>query len=107
LNLRTDFIDFKEGAVIDYYDFKEKIGAGAVGTVYRAIHKETGWVRAIKGIKKGNIEDEKAFKTELNIVKKIHHTNIVRVFETFETETHHLIVMEYCEGGALQDFIDD
>jgi serine/threonine protein kinase len=38
--------------IADLYDFKEKLGEGSFGKVYRAVHKESGKERAIKLIYK-------------------------------------------------------
>lgn len=41
------------------YEFKEKIGEGTFGKVYRAVHRETGIMRAIKLIYKNRVENSK------------------------------------------------
>jgi serine/threonine protein kinase len=68
------------------------------------IHKLTGKQVAIKAIDKNYMKDEfskrKVF-SEVYILKKIRHSNIIRLLEVFETSKHFLIVMEYVEGGDL------
>lgn len=48
---------------------------------------------------------------EIAILKKVSHTNIVRLFEVMDDPTHHKIylVMEYVDGGDLKwkDDLDD
>lgn len=48
----ADFIQISERPITDYYEFKEKIGEGSFGNVYRAICKRSGEERAIKVLKK-------------------------------------------------------
>jgi serine/threonine protein kinase len=63
---------------------------------------------AIKTIKKSYIKDEysrrKVFQ-EIFILKKIRHSNIIRLLEVFETMKHILLVMEYANGGDLLHFV--
>ena len=47
-----DFIRVSEQPITEYYEFKEKIGEGSFGNVYRAICKRSKEERAIKVLKK-------------------------------------------------------
>jgi calcium-dependent protein kinase len=60
---------------------------------------------AVKSIRKDNIENTDSFKIEIEIARKIDHPNIIRLYETWESEIHYYLVMEYCEGGELLEFI--
>lgn len=44
-------------------------------------------------------------KNETRILKSMHHSSVVKLFETFETEKHHLFVIELCAGGDLLSFV--
>ena len=48
-----------------------------------------------------------SFKIEVDIAKKLNHPNIVKIFEMWEDSKFFFIVMEYCEGGELLDYIAD
>jgi calcium-dependent protein kinase len=47
-----EFIKISEQPITEYYEFKEKIGEGSFGNVYRAICKTSNEERAIKVLKK-------------------------------------------------------
>lgn len=93
---------------LDYYEFVKCIGKGAFGKVTLGIHKLTGKYVAIKTIDKVLIKDEfskrKIFQ-EVYILKKIRHSNIIRLLEVFESNKHYLMVMEFAGGGDLLHFI--
>lgn len=63
---------------------------------------------AIKTIDKELIKDDfskrKVFQ-EVYILKKIRHSNIIRLLEVFESNKHYLMVMEFAGGGDLLHFI--
>lgn len=42
---------------------------------------------------------------EVYILKKIRHSNIIRLFEVFQSPKHFLLVMEYADGGDLLQFV--
>ena len=42
---------------------------------------------------------------EVKSLKKLHHPNVVKLLETFDTDKHHLIVMELCPGGDLLNYV--
>ena len=93
---------------LDYYEFVKWIGKGAFGKVTLGIHKLTGKYVAIKTIDKALMKDEfskrKVFQ-EVYILKKIRHSNIIRLLEVFESNKHYLMVMEFAGGGDLLHFI--
>jgi len=54
------------------------------------------------------MQDENSLKKvmqEYNILKRARHKNIVRLYESFETESHIVYVMEVCGGGDLLTFV--
>jgi len=93
---------------LDFYKFVKLIGKGAFGKVTLGIHKLTGKHVAIKAIDKNYMKDDfskkKVFQ-EVFILKKIRHSNIIRLLEVFESPKHFLMVMEYAGGGDLLQYV--
>ena len=89
----------------DYTISEEILGEGSYGIVRKATEKDTGEIRAIKTIRKNKIQEKKRFLNELNILKTLDHPNIVKLFEIYEDEESIHLVMEYCSGGELFDYI--
>ena len=93
---------------LEFYKFVRLIGKGAFGKVTLGQHKLTGKHVAIKTIEKAFMKDEfskrKVFQ-EVYLLKKIRHSNVIRLLEVFESERHLLIVMEYAGGGDLLQLI--
>lgn len=90
----------------------EIIGKGSSSQVKRAQHSITQKIVAVKIIK--GQKDDKAIKNarqEVDFLKKLqlenmHHSNIVEMFDFFETEKKLYIVMEYLgEGVHLDDYV--
>ena len=85
-----------------------KIGEGYHGFVRVATHKLSGQKRAIKSIEKSRFPEAEyrdMFLNEINILKKMDHPNIVKLFEFYEDNTHFHLVTEYVAGGELFDYI--
>ena len=93
---------------IGFYRIGRLLGKGAFGKVNLGMHKLTGKLVAIKSIKKARLTDNasraKVMK-EYSILKNLRHKNIIRLYESFETEKHILIVMELCSGGDILSYI--
>ena len=51
-------------------------------------------LRAIKVVKKSKILDPEKFKTELEIMKKLDHPSIIKLYEVFEDKKYVYLVME-------------
>ena len=93
---------------LDFYKFVEMIGKGAFGKVMLGIHKLTGRYVAIKAIDKTYMQDtysKQKVMQEVYILQKIRHSNIIRLYEVFESSKHMLLVMEYAGGGDLLQFV--
>jgi len=91
------------GAVSDFYEVRwgSWLGKGAYGTVRRANCRRTGVERAIKSIEIKAVEDPKHLAAEIAVARRLHHPNVVRLFETFQEQKRIHLVMELCSGGEL------
>ena len=90
------------------YIIKETIGKGTFSKVKLGINKITGENVAIKILDKSKIkekEDLNRIIREMNILSKMDHKNVIKVFQTLEDSENYLIIMEYCEGGELFNYI--
>ena len=81
-----------------------KIGRGSSGQVLLGSDKE-GRAYAIKVIRKKLILNGQLLANEVRIGTKLNHPNILGIKEVYEDMKTISIVMEYCEGGDLFDFI--
>jgi len=96
------------GELRQRYDIKETIGSGGFGKVKRAIHLPTGETVAIKIMDKNKLGDDlPRVQTEMKALKSLHHPSICRLYELLETQRKIFLVLEYCSGGELFDYIVD
>jgi calcium-dependent protein kinase len=103
-----DFVAESKKKVEDtYYFIKPPLGNGMFGTVYKAKHKKTGVLRAIKRIKKDlrTAKSLDALLKDVEILKTLDHPNIIKVYEYFQDESAIYIVTELCTGGELFECI--
>ena len=81
------------------YILGSTLGEGAFAKVKVATQIHTGEKTAIKILDKSKLlEDEKdviRFKKEINILKRLHHKNIIQLYEIMESKKSLYIVMEY------------
>lgn len=87
------------------YEFDKELGAGGYGKVYSALHKKSGLKRAVKVIKKAEVENHDTFKNEISLLMSMDHPNIIKLYEVYETEDFVYLVTEVCEGGELFFYI--
>ena len=104
---KENFIGKKEGLLTDYYNVLKKLGKGAYGKVYEVKNRITGEIRACKQLSKSNINNLKRFEKEIEILIKLDHPNIIKLYEIFEDDRFLFLVMEKCNGGELFDTIID
>lgn len=91
------------------YHKKDLIGHGAFAVVFKGHHrKKEDFVVAIKVIAKKNIaKTQNLLAKEIKILKELHHENVVSLFDCEETPNSVFLVMEYCNGGDLADYLRD
>lgn len=100
------FVFERSGDIHEDYEIQPKIlGEGTFGIVRKAIEKDTGQVRAVKTIPKYKIRNYSRFVNEVNSLKTLDHPNIIKIFEIYEGNTEVHLVMEYCSGGELFDYL--
>ena len=92
----------------DLYKIKGNLGKGKFGLVKLGEHKESGRQVAIKIINKEVIEgmELERIKSEIDILKIAKHPNIIKLYDVFENEKYIYIIMEYCAGGDLFNYIE-
>ncbi|UKK02090.2 calcium-dependent protein kinase [Theileria orientalis] len=104
LVLQTALVNGK--SIEDVYNLAEdKLGKGSYGNVIKGVHRLSGATRAVKIIRKAKIENAMRMKREIQIMKKLDHPNIIKLFEVYEDTEHLYLVMEMCSGGELFDRI--
>jgi serine/threonine-protein kinase len=88
----------EEQPPIHGYRIHEVLGAGDLGTTYRATRLASGEACALKVIAPAARSDEKAiqnFLREVSILKQLQHANIVRLIEMGASGTDLFLSMEY------------
>ena len=90
------------------FDIIKELGCGSFGRVFLARHKKTKVQYAIKAIdkkNKTNIEEKPYFRRELEVMYKIHHPNVVKLFGHFEDNHYCYFIMEYISKGNVYNLI--
>ncbi|KAE8664327.1 Calmodulin-binding receptor-like cytoplasmic kinase 3 [Hibiscus syriacus] len=83
-----------------------KIGEGGFGAVYKA-QLDSGQVVAIKRAKKEHFENlETKFSSEVELLSKIDHRNLVKLLGYIDKGNERLIITEYAPNGTLKDHLD-
>eukprot|EP01094_Clydonella_sp_ATCC50884_P006298 TRINITY_DN1537_c0_g1_i5.p1 TRINITY_DN1537_c0_g1~~TRINITY_DN1537_c0_g1_i5.p1 ORF type:complete len:353 (+),score=153.15 TRINITY_DN1537_c0_g1_i5:202-1260(+) len=88
--------------IVEYYELGPKLGSGAFSEVRLAVNRETGRKYAAKLMNKGN--DERTLEiisTEIEILKRVHHQNVMTLYEVFDNEDSIALVLQLITGGEL------
>lgn len=89
----------------EYKKQKEPLGTGGFGVVYKCRHRETKQTRAVKVIPVKKIKNMTTFLQEIQIMQKLDHPNVLKLFEYFIDEQDVYLITEICKGGELFDRI--
>ncbi len=99
--------DSAEMTIGDYI-IKKTIGSGTFSTVKLGVHRITHKKVAIKILDKSKIEsrdDLERIIREMQILIEMHNPFVIKVYKIYEDKNNFLIIMEYCEGGELFNYI--
>ncbi|KAI8971524.1 kinase-like domain-containing protein [Mycotypha africana] len=89
------------------YKRAKRIGQGASGSVYLANHINDNTKVAIKQMELSKQSRLDLIVNEIMIMKESHHNNIVNFLDSFLVRGDLWVVMEFMEGGALTDVIEN
>lgn len=92
------------------YQIIRELGRGGMGVVFEGIHETLGRRVAIKVMPTPLVDGEKhvaRFRQEARSAAKLHHTNIVGVFGVGESDGVYYYVMDFVDGQALSEVINN
>jgi CheY-like chemotaxis protein len=91
------------------YELRAVVGAGGMGSVYRARDHELEDDVALKMLLPALMTDRtlvERFKQEIRLARRITHPNVVRTHDLGEWEGIYFLTMEFVEGMTVRDLID-
>jgi eukaryotic-like serine/threonine-protein kinase len=94
------------------YEIQSVLGKGAMGVVYKAFDPHIERIVAIKTVRKDLVDPDLAeqfmarFKNEARAAGRLHHPNIVGVYEYGEDDKVAFIAMEYVDGTGLREYLN-
>lgn len=93
---------------IGNYDLLDRLGAGGMGTVYKARHRRMKRLVALK-ILAPNLSTNpvfvKRFQREVETIACLGHPNVVMAYDSDEAEAGHFLVMEFVNGRDLAAYV--
>lgn len=99
----------QEGAMyLPAYDIQERIGSGASGAVFKAVHKVSGMTVAIKVLDRHLLNErdiQRFFRGSMIGMELPAHPNLVQVIEIQRVRNRIFQVMEYIEGRTLYEIM--
>ena len=90
--------------ILGEYTIVDKIGAGGMGQVFKAVHRRMDRTVAIKMLPPAMTKDAASlarFEREVRAAAKLSHPNIVAAYDAGQANGAHFLVMEYVEGKDL------
>eukprot|EP00616_Rhizochromulina_sp_CCMP1243_P018187 CAMPEP_0118968448 /NCGR_PEP_ID=MMETSP1173-20130426/5669_1 /TAXON_ID=1034831 /ORGANISM="Rhizochromulina marina cf, Strain CCMP1243" /LENGTH=571 /DNA_ID=CAMNT_0006917563 /DNA_START=117 /DNA_END=1832 /DNA_ORIENTATION=+ len=100
-----------ERSVRSFYTFREELGRGQYGVVYRVINKQTGEHFACKQLdmRKAYLSgaEVESMMNEVRLLRDISHRGVISARDVFRDTNHLFFIMELVEGGDLFDRIVD
>jgi tetratricopeptide (TPR) repeat protein len=88
------------------YDILAELGRGGMGVVYQARQQHLNRLVALKMIRAGleaRPGDRERFRVEAEAVARLHHANILQIYDIGEAAGHPYVALELLEGGRLAD----
>ncbi|CCK72489.1 serine/threonine protein kinase CDC15 KNAG_0K01240 [Huiozyma naganishii CBS 8797] len=87
------------------YQLNQVIGKGSYGIVYKAVNKSTKQVVAIKEINYTSDEELNEIMIEIDLLKNLHHINIVKYHGFIQKMSNLYIILEYAAHGSLKGLL--
>ncbi|KAI4355975.1 hypothetical protein L6164_000029 [Bauhinia variegata] len=81
-----------------------QVGQGGYGKVYKGILSD-GSIAAIKRAEQGSLQGQKEFLTEIELLSRLHHRNLVSLIGYCDEEGEQMLVYEFMPNGTLRNWI--
>ena len=104
----ADAEDLTGQVIAGRYEVLEVLGAGGMGTVYRARDRELDEIVALKALQRGLLDGPEAlerFRREVKLARRVTHRNVARTFDIGETGADKFLTMEFVDGPTLGQVI--
>lgn len=91
------------------YDIMDRLGAGGMGTVFKARHRRMKRIVALKVLAAKLSENPvfvKRFQREVETIASLGHPNVVMAYDADEAEVGHFLVMEFVNGRDLAALVE-
>ncbi|EGZ16349.1 hypothetical protein PHYSODRAFT_450814, partial [Phytophthora sojae] len=94
-------------ASIGEYVVTSKLGSGSFAVVYKGYHKTSKTPVAIKALSLHKLNGKLLanLEMEIAIMRQIDHPNVVKLYDIKKTDKHMYLMLEYCAGGDLQQYM--
>ena len=97
-----------EGRQVQQYQFTEKLGAGGMGEIYKALDtrlNRTVAVKVLPSSKSGDPDRRRRFLQEAQAASGLNHPSIITIHDVVSEGDTEFMVMEYVKGKTLNDLI--
>ncbi|XP_044473814.1 probable LRR receptor-like serine/threonine-protein kinase At1g06840 isoform X3 [Mangifera indica] len=96
---------FKDlASATDNFNSSTQVGQGGYGRVYRGVLSDNTIV-AIKRAEIGSLQGQKEFLTEIKLLSRLHHRNLVALLGYCDEEEEQMLVYEYMPNGTLRHWL--
>ncbi|KAJ0027200.1 hypothetical protein Pint_35132 [Pistacia integerrima] len=96
---------FKElASATDNFNRSTQVGQGGYGKVYKGILSDNTVV-AIKRAEEGSLQGQNEFLTEIKLLSRLHHRNLVSLLGYCDEEEEQMLVYEFMPNGTLRDWL--
>ena len=99
-------LEILRGTEFGHYRIETRLGAGGMGTVFRALDTELNRPVALKVLSDGlsDAVARRRFQREAQLASSLNHPHIVTVYAAGEVENRQYLVTEFIDGGTLKDW---
>uniref|UniRef100_A0A0D9WHS9 non-specific serine/threonine protein kinase n=1 Tax=Leersia perrieri TaxID=77586 RepID=A0A0D9WHS9_9ORYZ len=91
-------------AATNNFDLSSQVGQGGYGVVYKGILAD-GTIVAIKRAHEDSLQGSREFCTEIELLSRLHHRNLVALIGYCDEENEQMLVYEFMPNGTLRDHL--
>ncbi|XP_050282017.1 probable LRR receptor-like serine/threonine-protein kinase At1g06840 isoform X4 [Quercus robur] len=99
-----DFTYGEMALATNNFNSSSQVGQGGYGMVYKGILAD-GTLVAIKRAQEGSLQGEREFLTEIELLSRLHHRNLVSLIGLCDEEGEQMLVYEFMSNGTIRDHL--